>query len=336
MSGGAGSRLWPLSSQSMPKQFIPLFQREGDQMESILQRNARLMLQRFETTDIFISSGIEHVQEIRRCLPWEPSIIVEPERRDTFPSICLSSLYLMSVMQLPEDELVCFCPADLYVDHPFVDRIADTSVQTDWSQVSIALLGIQPTEPLEKYGYIIPKGEAALIDGKTRAIERFVEKPSKTEAAALIAEGALWNSGVFIFPLSFIKQYLQHKGYPITYQAFLAHYKELPKISFDYEVLEKTERAGVISFEGCWSDIGSWDRLIDTIGLPHIGNAVITKDTGNVHVINTTPTPVICMGVSDLIVVLTEQGCLVTSRDTCDDIKSLLAVHAMNSTHSHR
>ncbi|MBO2945345.1 mannose-1-phosphate guanylyltransferase [Paenibacillus sp. F411] len=325
MSGGTGSRLWPLSRSSVPKQFIPLFQDEAGNMEAILARNARLMLQKFSPDDVLVSSMAEHEEQISSCLPWGPRIIVEPERRDTFPSICLSSLYLLDELKLPEDELVCFCPADLYIEEDFVDLLAAMPQRLDWCQVNIALLGIEPMEPSGKYGYIVPQLETAHPAGPVYGISQFVEKPALDLASELISEGALWNSGVFMFRLSFMKQYVQSKGDPASYPACLASYSSLPAISFDYEVLEKTPDIVVVPFHGRWTDIGSLDRLVDTMGHPHFESKVYRRDTEAVTAMNLTDVPVVCIGVSNLMIVATDHGILVTSREACDDIKLLLA-----------
>lgn len=324
LSGGAGKRLWPLSQSKLPKQFLPLFEKEDTgEIESIFQRNLRLLSEQIHHKDLFVSTNSKQVDEIRRQVSWNLEVIVEPERRDTFPAIALACVYLHSVKSVDLNEQICIYPADIHVDREFIKAVTELEYQVNWKQTPLLLIGIKPTEAVNKYGYIL-SDDSVSSSQKIKNIKQFVEKPDLTLAKKLIQQKALWNSGVFIFSLEFMINYLKENGYPSSYQELWHQYSKLPQNSIDYEVIEKTAHCKVLPFEGHWADIGSWDRLTDLLGKSKLGKHINCRDVDHVNVINMTEQPIICIGVSNLIIAASEQGILVTDRSKCDLIKGMI------------
>ena len=160
-------------------------------------------------------------------------ISVEPCRRDTFPAIALATAYLADVQGVDPEEPVVVCPVDPYVEDDYFEALKALSEQAAKSEANLVLMGIEPTYPSEKYGYMIPKNSRAVSDGAT-----FKEKPDAETAKAYIAQGALWNGGVFAYKLRYVLD-KAHELIDFTdYKDLFDKYAELNKISFDYAVVE--------------------------------------------------------------------------------------------------
>ena len=190
LSGGSGKRLWPLSNDIRSKQFIKIFKREDGTYESMVQRVYRQIRQTIPGATVTIATSKTQVSSIRNQLGEDVNICVEPCRRDTFPAIALAVAYLRDVKGVAVEEPVVVCPVDPYVDSGYFEAIARLGALAVSEDVNLALIGIEPTYPSEKYGYIIPKDPGAVS-----AVEAFKEKPDKDVAGEYIAKGALWNGG---------------------------------------------------------------------------------------------------------------------------------------------
>jgi len=178
-------------------------------------------------------------------------------------------------------------------------------------------MGMEPTYPSEKYGYIIPTTKEQISK-----VSMFKEKPTSDVAKDYISKGALWNGGVFAFKL----RYLIKKAHELidfkNYQDLFNKYESLNKISFDYAVAEKESKIEVMRFSGKWEDLGSWNTLTESMDTDNIGNVVIGEGCSNNHVINGLDIPVLCVGVKDLIVASSPEGVLVTNKEGASKIKS--------------
>ncbi len=240
LSGGSGKRLWPLSNDSRSKQFLKVLASPHGTAESMVQRVWRQIQSAGLERHSYIATSSTQVEVLQSQLGNHVPLIVEPERRDTFPAIALAAAYLYSVQGVGLNETIAVLPVDPFVETAYFHKVKEMEQVLDVSGADLALIGVKPTYPSEKYGYIIPTEKT--IDYQTTSylhVNRFQEKPREEEAAAMIQEAALWNCGVFAFKLDFIINLLIAMELPIQYDEMLKQYHKLPKISFDYQVVER-------------------------------------------------------------------------------------------------
>lgn len=325
LSGGSGKRLWPLSTHTRPKQFLQLLDSPDGGKESMLQRVVRQFQHSKLNAQLNLATSADQEAEIISQLGPEVSVITEPQRRDTFPAIALASAYLALEKQCPEDELVVVMPCDPYTEQGYFDTIAKMCEAAGQNAAELILMGIAPTYPSQKYGYIVPQPapegrSCELTDSECRIVAQFTEKPNAARAEELISQGALWNGGVFAFRLSYMMRIVERYVRAGSFEELRARYAELPKISFDYEVVEKAQSVGVVTFEGKWKDLGTWNALTEELSDATIGNAAIA-DSDNTHIINELDLPIMCIGTQDLIVVASPDGILITHKDKSESIK---------------
>lgn len=337
LSGGSGKRLWPLSNDSRSKQFLKVLEDPEGNSESMVQRVWRQLGEAGLAESAYLATGRAQVEMIQSQLGQQVPIIVEPERRDTFPAIALTASYLHSVEGTDPDTAVAILPVDPYVEDAFFKTVAGLEDTLGQSGANLALIGVVPTHPSEKYGYIIPElepragkawseapGDAASKEAAFRKVRRFQEKPNEAEAEALIGQGALWNCGVFAFRLGYLLDILQAKGLPLQYEELQKQYKLLAKISFDYEVVEREKNVVVVPFDGCWKDLGTWNTLSEEMANPQLGKGMMTADSASTYLINELDIPVAVIGAPDLIVAASPDGILVTQKDASPRIKEVL------------
>ena len=317
LSGGSGKRLWPLSNDTRSKQFIKIFKTEDLEYESMVQRVYRRMKAVVPNVNITIATSKTQVSAIHNQLGNEVGICVEPCRRDTFPAIALASAYLHDKQHISEDEIVVVCPVDPYVKTDYFKALKELNDLAKESNCNLTLLGIEPTYPSEKYGYIIPNGME-----KVSEVQSFREKPSAVIAEEYIKQGALWNAGVFAFRLGYLLQkaheLIEFKDYNDLFQK----YETLEKISFDYAVVEKESSIQVMRFLGEWKDLGTWNTLTEAMEETVIGQAIENETCENVHVINELDIPILCMGCKDMVVSASPDGILVSNKEQSSYIKS--------------
>ena len=196
LSGGSGQRLWPLSNEIRSKQFIKIFHTADGGLESMVQRVCRQIREVDPEAQVTIATSKSQVSAIYSQLGQDVGVSVEPCRRDTFPAIVLSVAYLKDVLGVAEDEPIVICPVDPYVETAYFQALQALCDRAGESEANLVLMGIEPTYPSEKYGYIIPE----TADDLSR-VTMFREKPTKEAAEEYIAKGALWNGGVFAFRL---------------------------------------------------------------------------------------------------------------------------------------
>ncbi|MCM3409934.1 sugar phosphate nucleotidyltransferase [Metabacillus litoralis] len=321
LSGGSGKRLWPLSNDSRSKQFLKVL-RNTNGTESMVQRVWRQIESVGLSQSTIIATSKSQVDMIQSQLNNKASLIIEPYRRDTFPAIALAASYIYSVKKAKLDEVVSVLPVDPYVNKDFFDRVNDLEYVLNESNSDIALIGVKPTYPSSKYGYIVPKKEESA--SKYITVSRFTEKPSEVVAENLIKNGALWNCGVFAFKLKYIIEILEEKGLPVNYDDLLEQYDKLPKISFDYEVVEKAKNIITLPYSGFWKDLGTWNTLTEEMGTSQIGKGVISNDSTNAHLINELDIPVTVLGVSNIVVAASPDGILVADKESSPRIKEIV------------
>lgn len=320
LSGGSGTRLWPLSNDARSKQFLRLLPVEGsDERESMVQRVVRQIREANISAPVTIATSISQQDSIISQLGAEVNLVTEPCRRDTFPAICLASEFLAKVKNCPNDEVVVVMPCDPYTDAGYFQTIGEMAKCVADNVADLVLIGIEPTYPSSKYGYVVPDGKIA--DGALR-VQRFTEKPSVEKAEELIAEGALWNGGVFAFRLGYLLGIAEKYVSGSTFEEIRNKYTEFPKISFDYEVAEKAKSVAVVPFSGEWRDLGTWNTLTEELRHSSYGNVTTDGSGSNTHIINELDIPLMCIGTKDLIVAASPDGILVSEKSRSEDIKA--------------
>lgn len=315
LSGGSGKRLWPLSNEVRSKQFLKIFKKADGSHESMVQRMYRMIREVDESAALTIATSENQVTSIRSQLGNSVGISVEPCRRDTFPAIALATAYLHDKQGVDADETVVVCPVDPYVESAYFQMLKKLSVQAAKGEANLVLMGVEPTYPSEKYGYIIPKSANAVA-----AVDTFKEKPDAKTAERYIKDGALWNGGVFAYKLSYVLGIAEKILGSADYQYLLDNYSALTKISFDYAVVEKESKIQVMRFAGEWKDLGTWNTLTEAMSDEVAGNAVAV-DCANTHVINELQIPLIALGVENLAIAATPDGILVTDKKKSDKLK---------------
>ena len=315
LSGGSGKRLWPLSNDIRSKQFIKIFKTD-DGYESMVQRVYRQIKEVDTDASVTIATSKTQVSSIHNQLGNSVGVCVEPCRRDTFPAIALATAFLHDVKGVGLDEAVVVCPVDPYVNNDYFAALKDLSDLAEKGSANLSLMGIEPTYPSEKYGYIIPESADAVSPVKT-----FKEKPDAATAEKYIAQGALWNGGVFAYKLRYVL-YKAHELIDFTdYQDLFRKYETLKKISFDYAVVENESKIQVMRFAGQWKDMGTWNTLTEAMQEPSIGKAMLNETCENVHVLNELDVPVLCMGLKDVVVSASPEGILVSDKEQSSYIK---------------
>ena len=320
LSGGSGKRLWPLSNNARSKQFLPLLQTPSGEVESMVQRVVRQIGESRLSGKITIATNSSQHDIIINQLGDNVDIVTEPERRDTFPAIALASGYLSMAKECSNDEVVVIMPCDPYTETEYFDVIADMVAAVERNEADMVLMGITPTYPSTKFGYVVPAAEDC---GKSvLRVKRFTEKPDTKRAEELLAEGAFWNGGVFAFRLGYMVDILEKYIKADSFVELRNRYGELPKISFDYEVAEKAESVAVVPFNGKWKDLGTWNSLTEELSSTAIGNALLGEQAENTHVINELGIPVFCNGVKDIVVAGSPDGILVCGKECSENIKN--------------
>ena len=316
LSGGSGKRLWPLSNDIRSKQFIKIFRTQDGSYESMVQRVYRQIRRIDKDAKVTVATSRTQVSDLLNQLGEEIGISVEPCRRDTFPAIALATAYLQDVMGVSEEEPVVVCPVDPYVQDDYFDALKKLGDLAAEGRANLCLMGIEPTYPSEKYGYIIPENTDPVS-----AVSTFREKPDTETAREYIAQGALWNGGVFACKLGYVMRKAHELIDFSDYQDLFNRYEDLNKISFDYAVVEKEESIAVMRFAGEWKDLGTWNTLTESMTENTVGSVILADDCENVHVINELDIPVIGMGLKDLVVAASPDGILVSDKEQSGYLK---------------
>ena len=315
LSGGSGKRLWPLSNEVRSKQFLKIFKKNDGSHESMVQRMYRMITEVDKEAKVTIATSNNQVALIRGQLGEKVGISVEPCRRDTFPAIALAVSYLHDIESVSRNEVVAVCPVDPYIESDYfimIEKLCNIAKITDYN---LALMGIDPTFPSEKYGYIIPE-----TDSMVSSVKAFKEKPNPKQAKEYISQGALWNSGVFAFKLDYVLGIAEERFGTRSYKELFEKYNTLEKISFDYAVVEKEKKIQVVRYHGMWKDLGTWDTLTEAMSEDVSGNA-IAVDCNRTHVINELHIPLIALGANNMVIAATPDGLLVADKDKSDRLK---------------
>lgn len=286
LSGGKGKRLWPLSTDDMPKQFIPIF----DNYSSMLKKTYDLNLKKNKKEDIYVATGYEYEEKIKVELFNFDNFIFEPAYIGTFGAILNVAVYLSENKNISLDEIVSIVPIDHDVDENFYNILFDAQNKILNDECSICLIGIEPSFPSCQYGYIIENNGV---------VESFCEKPNVEKAKSILLQKALWNSGIVVFRLRKIIEIAKNYCLYDTYNDFYNKYQLLPHSSFDKEVLEKEKNIAVVRSSLRWNDLGTWEILAYKMSKP---------DEYNTNIINFENKKIVNEGVEDAIIINTVNG----------------------------
>ena len=337
LSGGAGVRLWPLSRAAKPKQFL----RFGSQHSLIQDTLLRCSGPGFDQTPIIVSGENQRflVAEDVQAIGVKAQIVLEPMRRDSCAAIAAGCLV---ALQRSADAVVLILAADHSIAEPEKFVAAVMAARADANAGYLTTFGIRPTNPATGFGYI--KRGADLRQGLSSKIEKFVEKPELAAAVEYVRDGYLWNSGNFLFKaanfiheleihapavLSAVRGSVEKAALDADFIRLEAGaFAQSPQISFDYAVMEKTDKAAVFAVDYQWSDIGSWDAVYELLAKDPSNNAIAGRGVivdGQNNLIHAPERLVAMVGVHDLIVVATPDAVLVAKRGQAEKIKTLVA-----------
>ncbi|WP_232628592.1 mannose-1-phosphate guanylyltransferase/mannose-6-phosphate isomerase [Methylobacterium sp. Leaf118] len=341
LCGGAGTRLWPASRESMPKQFTPLVDPNASTFQATARRVADAAV--FGRPTVIASSEARFiVAEQLAQAGIAADILLEPARRDSAAAVAVAALH--AARQGP-DTVVLVLAADHVIEDAAAFTEAARRAAAGARLGQIMTLGIAPTRPATDYGYIRPGAPVPDAPGVHR-VERFVEKPDAAGAERLIAEGALWNSGYFLFRadvmiaeleayapaiLEAARGALEGSSTDLDFVRLDAEaFARAPRTSIDYAVMERTERAGVLSVAFAWSDVGTWDAVWQVLPHDARGNAI----RGRVELVETTGSLVhsesegltTVVGLDDVVVVATPDAVLVSSKARSGQVKDLVGL----------
>lgn len=316
LSGGSGKRLWPLSNDIRSKQFIKIFPTENGEYESMAQRMYRQIREVDPDATVTVATSRSQVSQLKNQLGEGIGISLEPCRRDTFPAIALATAYLHDVQKVSEDEPVVVCPVDPYVGEDYFEALRKLSKLAENDAYNLTVMGIEPTYPSEKYGYVIPVNKDAVSP-----VETFKEKPDAETAKKYIAEGALWNAGVFAYKIGYVLKKAHERMDFTDYEDLFARYDTVQKISFDYAVAEHEPHIQVMRFGGAWKDMGTWNTLTEAMEEPVIGQGTLNDTCENVDVVNELNVPVLAMGLKNVVIAASPEGILVSDKEQSSYIK---------------
>jgi len=336
LSGGSGTRLWPLSRSLRPKQLLPM---NGEQ--TLLQQTAVRLLQHVVPERLLTVTHQDHKFEVMGQLAEiaplaAQGVLAEPVARNTLPAIAWAA---WEIFQRAPEAIVGVFPSDHAISDDQAFLAAWTSAERAAADGYLTLIGLTPTEPATGYGYIQP-GESM---GTALKVGRFVEKPDQQRAREFIAEGFLWNGGMFVFRASDFMQLLADLQ-PAIYQAItgleavrLAEaYAAMPSLSMDYGIAEKASKVAVVPADMGWSDLGSWDSIyqhqVNQQGENVIRGDVVVKDTTGSLLVSHHGL-LATLGLKDVVVVQTADATMVCDRSRTEEIKQLVA--DVQKTHPH-
>ncbi len=341
MAGGGGTRLWPLSRKSRPKQMLPLI----DGQQSMFQMTVQRLQPLLDPTRVFVITGQDQVEALQADVPDIPAenFIIEPFGRDSGPAAALGS---MVIAARDPDAVVAILPADHFIARTERFRqVLKTAAELAAQRMAVTL-GISPSRPATEFGYI-KRGE--LLDVRNGfecyKADSFTEKPDLETAIRFLSSGLYsWNSGMFIWSVQHLIAEFERQQ-PVMYdllaqirplinapdftRQLTPYWERMPKLSLDYAIMEGAPDVAVIPVDLGWSDVGSWDMLFDVLEGDANGNVTHGKHESHIQ-IDTTDTMivsdrmVVTIGVKDLVIVDTEDAILVCHRDRAQDVREVV------------
>lgn len=317
LSGGSGIRLWPLSNEARAKQFLKVLKDDNGENVSMLQRVFSQLKKANIDARITITAAMWQIDSIRRQLGNEVSLVVEPERRNTYPAIALACASLLKEKKASREETVLVVPVDVWADESYFENFQNMKEAKESQGADLALLGIKPTYPSAKYGYICIDEK----NSKEARVKRFVEKPSESRALELIEEGAYWNAGVFAVSIGYVLDQVKKELGEDSYDFILKNYGKLEHTSFDYHIVENARNVVMVKYLGEWKDLGTWNTLTEEMEEQYTGKVTAALGCENTHVINELEIPIVTLGVQNLVIAASYDGILVSDKQKSSYIK---------------
>jgi mannose-1-phosphate guanylyltransferase/mannose-6-phosphate isomerase len=359
LAGGSGTRLWPLSRKNFPKQFLKL-----NSDKSLLQQTVERLLKVYSPEDIVVMTNNKykfHVLSDMNALsesihvPPVSNMILEPAGRNTAPAIALGIKYCIEKLGCKEEEVLFICPSD-HIIRPVEKFVGYIKLSEEIAQKGqIVTFGIKPTRPETGYGYIKAGKPASLqagkLEGSRRAgkqarvqavkpdgryfkVEKFTEKPDIKTAGEYVNEGDyFWNSGMFAFSIgTMMKEFGKHapgikKMLDMSFDDLVSNFKDMPDISIDYAVAEKSNRIAILPLDLYWNDIGSWDSLYDVVDKDDMGNvrmgdtiSIDTKDT----LVMSSKRLISTIGIEDCLIIDTDDAVLVAKKGETQKVREIV------------
>ena len=320
LCGGGGKRLWPISNNVHSKQFVQLFDDGNGLYHSMLEHAISEIREIDPDAKVTIAAGRVQTEEVRSQLGSDVSLTEEPSRRNTLPAISLAASYLKDHDKVDPNEPIVIFSVDSYADRSFYESLFSLAEILDDDKTNLVLMGIEPTCPSDKYGYIIPAS-----DDPVSAVKEFHEKPDIETAKKYIEEDhALWNAGVFACRLEYLLRRAERVFGSCSYSNLIQRYPELKQISFDYAVVEKEPHIAVKRYHGTWADAGTWTGICGLLKDGDIGQVVRDAYCSDTLIVNHLDFPVLAMGVKDLVIAAGRDGILVADKDRIPDLKTVV------------
>ena len=319
LSGDSGKRLWPLSNGVRSRQFLQILRSPSGEYESVAQRVYRQILQADKETKIVVAASKLQIPAIRNQLDEDVEICVEPKRRNTFPAVALSVAWMAEKREMPDEEIIIVCPMDTYADDDYFQTLGTLAQIVSRGDAEIALVGIAPAYPSEKYGYLLPDSRE-----KISKVIFHSEKPTETVAKELIDRGALWNGGVFAFRVGYFLNALRTVISFSDYDDLYQKYEQIPEGSFEDIFLKETGNKKLVRFDGIWKDLGTWNTLTEAMEEPIVGKAKLDDICHNVHVINELNIPILCLGIENAVISAAPDGILVSDKKQSSYMEPLI------------
>ncbi len=343
MAGGRGERLWPRSRRKYPKQLLSLV---GER--SLLQQSVDRIRGMTDDDRIYVVTNIDYVEPVRQQLIMLPeqNIIIEPEGRNTAPCVGLAAIYIQNHFP-KEDPLVAIIPSDtLVIDPKEMCKVLSFGLDYAQKMDTGVIYGMWPTRPETGYGYIRLGKKIGEADGVScYQVAGFKEKPDRITAENYLeSKEYLWNAGIFVWKVSGLLREIQtnlpelavgleklrpYLGTEDEFTKLTQIYPTLPSISVDYGILEKTRDLAVVPTEFGWDDLGNWSSLERYYPKDYAGNVVQGEFTGvktNNCIVFSPKKMVATLGVSDLIIVETDDVLMVCAKEKAQEVKSLVEV----------
>ena len=319
LSGGSGKRLWPLSNDARAKQFLKVLKNEQGEEESMLQRVYNTLKKVHPDAGITIATGALQVDSIRKQLGNDVSLVVEPERRNTYPAIALACAELKEKKSLKDNDVVLVVPVDVCAEEAYFSCFQKMQQVVLENKADISLMGIVPTYPSAKYGYIMP--EKATDTQTICNVKAFEEKPTEEEAKILIENGAYWNAGVFAVSVGYVLEKVKANVGKVTYDELLENFGEFEDISFDYKIVENAGRVAMVEYKGKWKDLGTWNTLTEEMDENYLGKTIVGETCENTHVINELAIPIVALGTKNMVIAASPDGILISDKHQSSYLK---------------
>jgi len=336
LAGGSGTRLWPLSRSNFPKQFLKL---TGN--ESLLRQTVERLLGVFSFDDIVVMTNSDYKFYVKSDLREIKHVILEPEGRNTAPAIALGLKYCMERLGCNEEEVLFVFPSD-HVIRPVDQFIEYVKIAHGIAkQGRLVTFGIKPDRPETGYGYIKASKQQVVAAGFSLrsekdyfSVEKFVEKPDEVTVRQYLKEGNYyWNSGIFAFSIRTMLEEFEKYSPPIrkmlemNYDEVVKQFSQMPNISIDYAVMEKSDRVAMIPLNLYWNDVGSWDSLHDLLSQDEDGNAaigdVMTLDTKNCLIYGSKRL-LSTIGLEDCLIVETDDAVLIAKKGEAWKVREIV------------